>query len=134
MGAFNNVKKCFETLPPHVTSECKEVLQGLLKRNPTDRMSCEDILNHPYLLPPRPSVDEGGEDSKKSNTAAKTKKKSLEKLPAAMEQNNFLSYQPSVAERYVDAILSGQKGSMQNVSSAHIASVAKDHMAGKVAG
>jgi len=149
--AINNVKKCLETLPPHVTSECKEVLQGLLKRNPKDRMSCEDILNHPYLLPPRPSLDEGGEDIDKINIPTKSMKESLEKLPAAMEQNNFLSYQPSIAERYVDAMLSpitsgstsldlndsifsNQKGSINNASSVHVASVAKEHMAGKVPG
>ena len=67
-------------------------------------MSCEDILNHPYLLPPRPSVTKV--QIVKNLIHPKTKKKSLEKLPAAMEQNNFLSYQPSVAERYVDAMLS----------------------------
>ena len=147
--AFNNVKKCFETLPPHVTSECKEVLQGLLKRNPADRMSCEDILNHPYLLPPRPSLYEGGDGFAETTENLSINMKTAEKLSAPIEQDNFLSYQPSVAQPYVDPMLSPiksgstsldfddsiftrQKESMKNMSSVADASVLKEHMAGKV--
>ena len=50
-----DVRKDLQSLPPHVTKECKEVLYGLLKTNADDRMTCEEILNHSYLLPPRPS-------------------------------------------------------------------------------
>jgi len=59
---LNDVKKDLESLPPYITKECKEVLYGLLKKNPEDRMSCEQILNHSYLLPPRPSFFDGGEE------------------------------------------------------------------------
>ena len=56
------------TVPDYVSESCKDLIQGMLRVNPDDRLSVEDILDHPWLecaseakikMPPKPREIQG---------------------------------------------------------------------------
>ncbi|OHS97083.1 CAMK family protein kinase [Tritrichomonas foetus] len=56
------------TVPDYVSESCKDLIQGMLRVNPDDRISVEDILEHPWLelaneanvkMPPKPRDIQG---------------------------------------------------------------------------
>jgi serine/threonine protein kinase len=57
---LRQILKAAYTIPTFVSSDCKSLIQGMMKVNPTDRMTIEEILEHPWLklaqsVPTKPS-------------------------------------------------------------------------------
>jgi serine/threonine protein kinase len=46
---LRQILKAAYTVPGFVSSQCKDLLSSILKVNPQDRISIEDILKHPWL-------------------------------------------------------------------------------------
>ncbi|EQC30003.1 ULK/ULK protein kinase [Saprolegnia diclina VS20] len=54
---YEKYKHFILPLDVHVSDDCAALLEGLLRRDPTERISFEQFFNAPFLLPPPPTDD-----------------------------------------------------------------------------
>lgn len=48
-GTYKKIKNVNPVFPPHITKEAKDLITRLLHKNPNERLSLEDVLNHPWV-------------------------------------------------------------------------------------
>eukprot|EP00761_Pharyngomonas_kirbyi_P012556 gb/GECH01012583.1/.p1 GENE.gb/GECH01012583.1/~~gb/GECH01012583.1/.p1 ORF type:complete len:618 (+),score=124.59 gb/GECH01012583.1/:1-1854(+) len=55
---LKKVKKGMFTMPEHISNEASDLICKLLQKNPRDRCTIDDVLNHPFITGQRVSNDE----------------------------------------------------------------------------
>ena len=48
-GVFDNIKRGYVDLPTTMAARCRELLRGMMERNPAKRMSIDEVASHPFL-------------------------------------------------------------------------------------
>merc|ERR1719389_1443717 len=48
-GTYKKIKNLSPVFPPHITREAKDLVTRLLHKNPAERLTLEDVLQHPWV-------------------------------------------------------------------------------------
>jgi len=48
-GTYNKIKKSNVSFPPNITVEAKDLIQQLLHKNPNERVTLQEVLEHPWI-------------------------------------------------------------------------------------
>jgi serine/threonine protein kinase len=48
-GTYKKIKSVNPVFPPHISKEAKDLVTRLLHKNPTERLTLEDVMKHPWV-------------------------------------------------------------------------------------
>ena len=59
-GIFHNIRRRQVDMPPDATSHCRSLITSMLQRDPSARVTVEQVLQHPFLQQEAPAAGGGG--------------------------------------------------------------------------
>jgi serine/threonine protein kinase len=48
-GVFDNIKRGYVDMPTTMAAACRDLLRGMMDRDPAKRMSIDDVVSHPFV-------------------------------------------------------------------------------------